>query len=256
MAFQTTINPHNLLNRVSPVIVTGCHRSGTSVLTRILNGSGVLMGSRQSVNNEDLYFQFWNDYLFEVNNLTWYKPGEIKNLGVFQLNAHSSRRMHRLEYPSLTRRLSLLKMWGWKDPRNTFTLPLWLKIFPGAKVLLIRRNGMDVAMSLHSRNRSIEDPGNGIEELNSIKNCFNIWISYEIQLRKMESQFKDQILAFKYEDFISQNSDLLENIQSFLGRKLSKKHLGRLKENKRKVYPEDLLSVAKESDLMKEFGYL
>ena len=27
--------------------------------------------------------------------------------------------------------------WGWKDPRMIFTLPLWLKIFPSAKIVYI-----------------------------------------------------------------------------------------------------------------------
>ncbi len=27
--------------------------------------------------------------------------------------------------------------WGWKDPRNSITLPLWRRVFPGARVLVI-----------------------------------------------------------------------------------------------------------------------
>ena len=38
--------------------------------------------------------------------------------------------------------------WGWKDPRNVFTLPLWLRVFPEAKIIYIVRNGVDVAASL------------------------------------------------------------------------------------------------------------
>src|SRR5205814_6378464 len=41
--------------------------------------------------------------------------------------------------------------WGWKDPRSTFTLPMWLRIFPNAKVVSIERNGVDVAESLRAR---------------------------------------------------------------------------------------------------------
>ena len=38
--------------------------------------------------------------------------------------------------------------WGWKDPRNTFTLPLWIELFPDAKVIHVVRHGVDVAGSL------------------------------------------------------------------------------------------------------------
>jgi hypothetical protein len=29
--------------------------------------------------------------------------------------------------------------WGWKDPRNSLTLPFWLQVFPGARVLIVHR---------------------------------------------------------------------------------------------------------------------
>ncbi|MFB6261703.1 MAG: sulfotransferase, partial [Thiohalorhabdaceae bacterium] len=46
--------------------------------------------------------------------------------------------------------------WGWKDPRNTFTLPLWLELFPEARVINVERHGVDVAESLVvRRNRSL-----------------------------------------------------------------------------------------------------
>jgi hypothetical protein len=41
--------------------------------------------------------------------------------------------------------------WGWKDPRSTFTLPLWLCLFPNAKIINIKRHGVDVAQSLRVR---------------------------------------------------------------------------------------------------------
>ena len=37
--------------------------------------------------------------------------------------------------------------------RNTFTLPLWLRIFPDAKVVYIELHGVDVAQSLRVRSR-------------------------------------------------------------------------------------------------------
>lgn len=45
-----------------------------------------------------------------------------------------------LRYPSIG---NLDIPWGWKDPRNTFTLPFWLKLFPQAKVIHISRHGVD-----------------------------------------------------------------------------------------------------------------
>ena len=41
--------------------------------------------------------------------------------------------------------------WGWKDPRTTITFPIWLQVFPKAKILHILRNGVDVAISIYRR---------------------------------------------------------------------------------------------------------
>ena len=48
--------------------------------------------------------------------------------------------------------------WGWKDPRSTLTLPLWLELFPDARVIEIVRHGVDVAASLVHRERSMRQP--------------------------------------------------------------------------------------------------
>jgi hypothetical protein len=42
-------------------------------------------------------------------------------------------------------------VWGWKDPRNTLTFPIWNKVFPNARYVYLARNGIDVAISLHTR---------------------------------------------------------------------------------------------------------
>ncbi|MGH9021984.1 MAG: glycosyltransferase, partial [Acidimicrobiia bacterium] len=41
--------------------------------------------------------------------------------------------------------------WGWKDPRTSLTLPFWLPIVPGLKVLVAVRNPIEVAQSLKRR---------------------------------------------------------------------------------------------------------
>ncbi len=41
--------------------------------------------------------------------------------------------------------------WGWKDPRNCLTLPLWRKLLPQMKVLICVRNPLAVAESLRLR---------------------------------------------------------------------------------------------------------
>ena len=42
--------------------------------------------------------------------------------------------------------------WGWKDPRNSLTLPFWQTQLPELKTLVIVRNPLEAAYSMHKRN--------------------------------------------------------------------------------------------------------
>jgi hypothetical protein len=42
--------------------------------------------------------------------------------------------------------------WGWKDPRNSLTLPFWQEVVGPLKVVLCLRNPLEVALSLRLRN--------------------------------------------------------------------------------------------------------
>ncbi len=42
--------------------------------------------------------------------------------------------------------------WGWKDPRNSLTLPFWERLLPGLKTIIMVRNPLEVAYSMHKRN--------------------------------------------------------------------------------------------------------
>ena len=42
--------------------------------------------------------------------------------------------------------------WGWKDPRNCLTMPFWQSLLPGLRTVVIVRNPLEVAYSMHKRN--------------------------------------------------------------------------------------------------------
>ena len=44
------------------------------------------------------------------------------------------------------------KVWGWKDPRNSLTLPFWRDLLPALKTVIIVRHPLEAAHSLHRRN--------------------------------------------------------------------------------------------------------
>ena len=64
-----------------PTIILGMHRSGTSILTRILEKLGLFVGCRKDENNEALFFLKFNDWILKQANATWDNPYNYKLSG-------------------------------------------------------------------------------------------------------------------------------------------------------------------------------
>lgn len=149
----------------APIIIVGMHRSGTSLLTRVLQQAGLFMGRGASRNEEAAFTNAVNAWLFRQASATWDRPESmdwlleeeslrpwlLDYLGGIVRGPASARFLGArrwLHYGGMDR---VREPWGWKDPRNTCTLPFWLDLFPDARVLHIVRHGVDVAESLRVR---------------------------------------------------------------------------------------------------------
>lgn len=62
------------------------------------------------------------------------------------------------------------KHWGWKDPRNSLTLPFWQQLIPDMKVVVCVRNPLEIAPSLFARGDSADT------------SPFELWLTYNRQL--------------------------------------------------------------------------
>src|SRR5437773_10938266 len=60
----------------------------------------------------------------------------------------------RLKARLLIERFDSASVWGWKDPRNSLTLPFWQQLFPRLKTLIMVRNPLEAAHSMRKRNES------------------------------------------------------------------------------------------------------
>lgn len=154
---------------VDPVILLGMHRSGTTMIARLLDELGLFLGAKVQGDHEAVYFLELNDLLFKNVNATWDHPAGMLAFLQHEAATRMSVRCLRgdLLSRSMRRFLGLKNAmqyrsieafggpWGWKDPRNVFTLPLWLELFPGARIINIVRNGIDVAASLMVRERKL-----------------------------------------------------------------------------------------------------
>lgn len=155
--------------KYSPVIVLGMHRSGTSALVRALATMGVYTGYDLEPNAEARYFLNLNEEMLRMAGARWDNPEPMLRLMedealVDWMAAWLERKMTGLQTSLYLSKPGWLRyrdirnfpqLWGWKDPRNTLTLPVWLKLFPDAKVLHVVRHGVDVAASLQVREKQL-----------------------------------------------------------------------------------------------------
>jgi hypothetical protein len=264
-----------MIPRKDPVIIIGMHRSGTTYLTSLLHNSGIFMGNDQGGTNESLFFQRINRQLINSNNLSWDKPGipsdyskvrwnyyryYTKYAGIFSNQSNFEKVGYAHNFKD-TFGLMARKPWGWKDPRNTFTLPYWLRYFPKAKIIHIYRNGMDVAISLFVRNRRV-DPSNSFysEVMENKLSGIDIWEQYVAQCESYKAQMGGRMLTIQFEDLIAGNASTIEQLETFLGKKVA----GNLKQTadtsrtNRFEAPEhqDLVDYAQQSEWMKKLGYV
>jgi hypothetical protein len=159
-----------------PICIAGMHRSGTSMVARLLNLAGVYLGDERELcgpasDNEE---GFWENYRFvEINegiltqlNGGWDLPPAMPEAWetLPELMSHCARAA------VLLARFQHREPWGWKDPRNTLTLPFWQQLAPGCKLVVCVRNPMEVAQSLCKRANS------------SLAFGMNLWRTYNQRL--------------------------------------------------------------------------
>lgn len=235
-----------------PVIVLGAHRSGTSALSRILDELGVFVGSRLDRNHESWFFLRLNVWLLAQCGGRWDHPEPFHALladpdrrrAVLDYLALSLRSPRAIGYLGVRRWLTHRRIerldtpWGWKDPRNTFTLPLWLELFPDARVLHIHRHGVDVAQSLVRRgSRMLQANVRGFERWRAahrvvpkirgfgesarcatLDGAFSLWEEYVHEARRqIEVVGPERALELRYEDLAVRPREVVARIATFCG---------------------------------------
>ena len=96
---------------------------------------------------EHLGFVALNDELLNELGGAWdLPPKRDENF------AHARLDPLRMKARLLIERFDSAGLWGWKDPRNSLTLPFWQNLLPGMKTLIMVRNPLEVAHSMKERN--------------------------------------------------------------------------------------------------------
>ena len=238
--------------RHPPIIIMGMARSGTTLLAELLTDLGLYLGGERVQEDLEAYYFFranrkiflqvhgYSDNPFPMRYFYRNQEAIDDTARSLEADARSWRIVKFLgwkryfQYGSLER---FAEPWGWKDPRNVFTLPLWLRVFPQAKIVYIVRNGVDVASSLRKmeerdiKKRQIQSSkltailkGKSALERFGFRGAvrhlyldggFSLWEEYVEQAEHVLAETKQDTFSIRYEELLSDPMQYLPGLRDF-----------------------------------------
>lgn len=189
-------------------LVTGMHRSGTSMMAKVLNACGVYLGHERDLipansNNPEGHWEhadivLLNDEILNELGGAWDCPpcsdadwARVLSSGRFRDRGEA-----------LLNELEAYKPCGFKDPRASLTLPFWRAVSPDVKVVMCVRNPLEVALSLKRRG------------LSSYMFGLRLWWVYNQRL--LDSIPASQCLVTHYASLVGHTEQELRRIVDFL----------------------------------------
>ncbi len=137
------------------ICITGMHRSGTSMVARMLNLCGLYLGHEEQLMppDEGNPTGYWQNQA--MDQLTEDIMGHFAGEWDFLLPSmpqgwemQNDMESYRKRAQQLIQALGLQEPWGWKDPRCSVILPFWKSILSNLKIVVCLRNPVATARSL------------------------------------------------------------------------------------------------------------
>lgn len=140
-----------------PVLIVGMHRSGTSMIAKLLQEAGLYLGPEDALmppaeENPEGFFEHLdfvrlNDEVLNVAGAGWDcpPPSDVN----WDADAFAPLRDRA---GALAATLAEHAPWGFKDPRTSLTIPFWRSALGPVRTVSVVRNPLEVVTSLHRRN--------------------------------------------------------------------------------------------------------
>lgn len=140
-----------------PLLILGVHRSGTSMLTRMVEKLGVFVGNDLQQDYESNTVIAINNAYFTGSQSSWDCPTYVR---AAENGNNPIARLLTSNFDEIKSRFGPMNgLWGMKDPRFVVTLPLWQDVFPNLRAMVIRRDVRDIASSLYKRHCRLVEQG-------------------------------------------------------------------------------------------------
>ena len=199
--------------------IAGMHRSGTSMVTRLLKDCGLFLGDEEELTGPALDNPegFWENKNFvELNEeilarfgASWSHPQSLSPRWEFDPVVEPLL----VRAGELVARFSQQRHWGWKDPRNSLTIAFWRRIIPSLKFVVCIRNPIEVAHSLFVRGDTT-----GASQ-------FELWLHYYQQILSVGPP-SSRIITH-YQSYFEDPREEVGRLTSWLGLNVSNEALER-----------------------------
>ena len=191
------------------ICIIGMHRSGTSMVARLLNLCGLDLGPSEQLeppNESNPQGHFENKLFLGINDAllghfggSWYKPPLFTEGWEYDPPLEQIIQEARVLLSTFTKS----SQWGWKDPRTTVLLPFWKSLIPGLRFVICIRSPLEVAKSLAKRDRI------------PIQKGIYLWNQY-MRAAIRDTEGCHRIFTF-YEDFFKDASLEINRLIDFCG---------------------------------------
>jgi hypothetical protein len=189
------------------ICIIGMHRSGTSMVARLLNQCGLNLGPEERLlgpNADNAMGHFEHTGFIEIDDaLLKHFGGSWDNPPILNSGWENDATLGELvaKAKKLIDTFTNSAPWGWKEPRTTFLLPFWQTLLPDLRYVVCVRNPLEVARSLAERNGT------------SIPEGAHLWSQYT-RAAIQNTEGWPRILTF-YEDFFRDPLDEINRVVGF-----------------------------------------
>jgi hypothetical protein len=216
----------------APVLIIGAHRSGTSATAHALELLGLQIGQRLDSHREPKALQqLHEDYLRRVG-ASWHNPApfldriKTSDGGAdcvdylrSNLKSHFGKIFGYRNNPKgwwLRLRIKLGASWGWKEPRATLFAPVWLEIFPDARIVHVVRDPLAAAESIRERELQFraagDPPTSNLADLEYCRRLVSQYLSAGEQVAGSRNYERIQ-----FEELQANPPAMLEQLATFCG---------------------------------------
>jgi len=191
------------------IVTTGMGRSGTSLVSSLLQSAGVHIGDvllTPYPDNPRGYFEDIDFYEFHECLLHERKKSYLYVDASFSFQPTSTE-LERAR--QLLAKRSNRALWGWKDPRTALFLPFWHQLLPQARFLFVYRHPLEVLLSLLRRGEFDNHP--------YLAAGLQAWQIYNGNIKAFYDQRPEQCLLVHIEGVVGQVEQFADLLQHKLG---------------------------------------